>query len=74
MTFISQQNISPGAVDTEMLRGVTEVQVPALTDQHIADAVIYALGMPEGAEVIQTTCYVKLQKENFMKHFKILIL
>ncbi|XP_053993970.1 uncharacterized short-chain type dehydrogenase/reductase y4vI-like [Hylaeus volcanicus] len=53
---IKVTSISPGAVMTDMLRGVVKLQsiidkIPTLKDKDIADAVIYALQTPQGVEV-----------------------
>ncbi|XP_076376946.1 farnesol dehydrogenase-like [Megalopta genalis] len=54
-------SISPGAVHTDLIVNAmrwspeTAEKVAMLRDQDIADAVIYALGAPEGAEVYELT-------------------
>ncbi|CAK9805443.1 Farnesol dehydrogenase [Anthophora plagiata] len=52
-------NISPGAVLTDMLKGVARSEIPAdvpmLKDHDIADAVMYALGTPTTVEIPEIT-------------------
>nr|XP_031849116.1 farnesol dehydrogenase-like [Nomia melanderi] len=53
---IKVTSISPGAVLTDLLRDAIKVQeiidkIPKLSDKDVADAVIYALGTPQGVEV-----------------------
>ncbi|XP_076249711.1 farnesol dehydrogenase-like [Calliopsis andreniformis] len=58
---IKVTNISPGVVNTEMIQEFVNDDPnissnwPMLKDQDIADAAIYALGTPEGAEILEVT-------------------
>ncbi|KZC11352.1 Dehydrogenase/reductase SDR family member 11 [Dufourea novaeangliae] len=49
------ESISPGAVMTDMLRGIAKLdslldKIPTLSAEDVADAVMYALGTPQGVE------------------------
>lgn len=52
-------NISPGAVLTDMLKGIANKEIPSdlpiLKDHDIADAVMYALGTPSTVEIPEIT-------------------
>ncbi|XP_017760260.1 PREDICTED: farnesol dehydrogenase-like [Eufriesea mexicana] len=60
---IKVTNISPGAVDTNMVRNlmpnIDSMSVPMLQDIDVANAVVYTLGTPEGVEVSEITLTAK---------------
>lgn len=53
-----RQNISPGAVLTDMLKNIVKSKaivdkIPTLKEKDISDAVMYALGTPQSVEVCE---------------------
>lgn len=66
--LIFPQSISPGPVETDMLRTVLSVDrntFPMLQDVDIANAVVYTLGTPDGVEVRINRCKNSFKNENF---------
>ena len=73
--FMFLQNISPGAVLTEMLTGFIKnedhlKEMNPLQEKDLADAVVYALGTPERVEVSKNKCVtLHYEKQTFCDIF-----